>query len=399
VIGTPHAGFLIQEYLLPNYLQRSCSRNFFIDELELPVVLFWDHAHLQSARYLLQPWPTTPSQSGAGARETLKNLFTHPNVVHFFPDTGHAHEISKLGIGSFDEDSYYVQAVGPAFTQPGGRAEDDECFDNEIAFFGNVYLSESKKRPYAGNTGLAGLRVQARASCAADWRLSAWHAYLRAIDTLEYDERVALKLIPDQSFFWRFLHDELCLVMNGADRLRILQSCGKEIAFFGNFNDTNSNALMPEAFRLRGALPYDSALAGAFRRTRITVDVVNAAFINGFSVKLMACYAAGGFALTTPKNDIARAIGQPLAGEICCKNADDLADKLDFFLGQDVKRRELSRAIGDIVRREYSAEALFSRTLPPALEQLGIGAKRRAPRVLQLGPSGNASSASTMSER
>jgi hypothetical protein len=43
---------------------------------------------------------------------------------------------------------------------------------------------------------------------------------------------------------------------------------------------------------------------------------------------------------------------------------------LDFFLGQDRKRREVSRDIGAVVRRKYSAEALFARTLPKALERI-----------------------------
>ena len=367
-ISTPHAGYLIEEYFDPK-LPRTSARNFFIEELELPVVLFWDHAITQAARYLLRPWPNRPCESEVGARQRLRNLFTHPNIVHFFPDSGQAEELGRLEIGSFNDDSWYVQAMGKAFAESGSRAEDGEHFDEEVAFFGNIYLSASDRIPYAADPVLAWVRNQARGSCAADWRLSAWHAYLQSISALEPHEKAALRLVPDQSFFWRFLHDELSYFKNGEDRLRILQLCGKEIAFFGNFNDSNSNALMPRKFRLRGVLPYSSALADAFRRTRVTIDVANAAFINGFSVKLMVCFAAGGLALTNRKTDIARAIG-PLADEICYKDADDLAGKLDVFLGNDGKRREVSRAIGAIMRRAYSAEALFARTLPLALERI-----------------------------
>jgi hypothetical protein len=42
------------------------------------------------------------------------------------------------------------------------------------------------------------------------------------------------------------------------------QSCGGEVAYFGNFNDAASNALMADKFRLRGALRQNGALAAAF---------------------------------------------------------------------------------------------------------------------------------------
>src|SRR5439155_7089222 len=139
---------------------------------------------------------------------------------------------------------------------------------------------------------------------------------------------------------------------------RILRSCGKELAFFGNFNDPDSDAMMPNECRLRGVLPYGPLLADAFRRTRVTVDVANAAFINGFSVKLVDCFAAGGFVLTTRKADIGRALG-PLADEICYDGADELKGKLDFFLGHDRRRREVAQEIQSIVRQKYSARELF----------------------------------------
>jgi MoaA/NifB/PqqE/SkfB family radical SAM enzyme len=370
-ISTPHAGFVIQGCALPDPadLPTRRARNLFIDELELPVVLFWDHALTQAAHYSLRPMPETPCDSQGGAREALRSLFAHPNTVHLFPDSGHAEELGKLGIGSFNEDAWYVQSVGRAFADSGVQADAGKSFDDEVAFFGNIYLAASSRIPYAGNAALARLRDQARTSCAADWRLSAYHAYLRAIAALEPDERAELRLVPGQSFYWRFLYDELSFFMNGMERLRVLQSCGRDVAYFGNFNDPDSNAMMSGKYRLRGALQYDGTLAQAFRRTQVTIDVVNAPFINGFSVKLVDCFAAGGFVLTNHKSDISRAFG-PLADEICCDSADELAGKLEFFLGHERRRLEVSREIGAIVRREYSGEALFARTLPMALERL-----------------------------
>jgi hypothetical protein len=182
--------------------------------------------------------------------------------------------------------------------------------------------------------------------------------------------------VPNQSFYWHFLYDELSRFMNGEERLRLLQACGKTVAFFGNFNDPDSNAMMPPTTRLQGVLPYGPKLAESFRRTRVTIDVANAAFINGFSVKLVDCFAAGGFALTNRKSDLTRAFGK-LADQISYDAGDELAAKVDFFLTHDGQRRELADDIAEIVRQNYSVDALFARTVPLALDRLRRSARTR----------------------
>jgi glycosyl transferase family 1 len=366
-VSTPNAGYVVQGCLFTD-LDRpnGGSRNLFIDELELPVVLYWDQALTQSGYYSLGPCPDGPSDARGGALEKLRTLFAHRGIVHLLPDSGHIEELRKLGIGSFGEDAWYVQGIGSAFLDAGLQM-DRSRFDDEAAFFGNLYLASSKRIRYAADPALAQLRERARAAYGADWRLSAYHAYRGAMAALDPREQIALGLVPDQSFFWHFMYNELSRFMNGDERLRMLKSCGKEIAYFGNFNDPDSNAMMPDNSLLRGTLPYNAMLAGAFQRTMVTVDVANAEFINGFSPKLMACFAAGGFALTNYKADITRALG-PLAEEICCNGEDEFATKLDFFLTHERRRHEVAREIAAIVRHKYSSEALFARTLPVALD-------------------------------
>jgi spore maturation protein CgeB len=62
----------------------------------------------------------------------------------------------------------------------------------------------------------------------------------------------------------------------------------------------------------------------------LTVDVANSAFVNGLSVKLIDCFATGGFALTSRKNDLALAFGE-LADQIGYNNDDESATKMEFF--------------------------------------------------------------------
>jgi spore maturation protein CgeB len=96
---------------------------------------------------------------------------------------------------------------------------------------------------------------------------------------------------------------------------------------------------------------------------------VNAPFINGFSPKLLECYAAGGFLLTTRKRDIATAFGG-LADAIGYSSADELTAKIDYYLTHDSERRSVTRDMQEIIRHNYTASALFARTLPVAVESL-----------------------------
>src|SRR5262249_22694916 len=92
-IGTPHAGYVVQGAMCDRAARR---RSLFIDELEFPTILFWDHALTQAAHYLLHPWPQGPAQSQDGALAALAAFFRGRNVVHLFPDTGHARELKRL---------------------------------------------------------------------------------------------------------------------------------------------------------------------------------------------------------------------------------------------------------------------------------------------------------------
>jgi spore maturation protein CgeB len=99
--------------------------------------------------------------------------------------------------------------------------------------------------------------------------------------------------------------------------------------------------------------------------------VVNSPFINGFSPKLLECFAAGGFMLTTRKADIIRSFGD-LADAISYSKADELAEKVDYYLSHDLERRDVTREMQEIIRRDHTAAALYRRTLPQALERLRV---------------------------
>jgi hypothetical protein len=204
VVSTPNAGYVVQGGLI---IENISSRNLFLDDLELPATLFWDHALIQPASYLLNPQPARPSESQTGAVSILRALFCDPRIEHYFPDSGHLRV--RLGISSFDDTRWYVQEVGDAFNQTDQMLEPIERYDEDVAFFGNLYLVTSKRLPYSKDPTLIEVRSGAQAACSADWSLPAFQAYSALIDSLDADIKASCRLDPDQSFYWRFMHDEL----------------------------------------------------------------------------------------------------------------------------------------------------------------------------------------------
>jgi hypothetical protein len=240
--------------------------------------------------------------------------------------------------------------------------------EHQIAFFGNLYLTAAKNIDYGEHAALAKIRERALSALQQDWSLAPFHAYAGAIEATDQEARTQLRLHEDESFYWRFLFDELSVVANGEPRFRKINSLGRPICYFGGFADMESRAAAAAAgWTVRETAPYGAALADLYSTVRISIDVVNAPFIAGFSPKLFECYAAGGFMLTSRCGDLAKAIGE-LADLIAFSSAEELRAKVDWYLGRPHERREIAREIREIVRRDYMAESLLTRTIPIALD-------------------------------
>jgi hypothetical protein len=374
VIGAQHGGYAIQGGMIPapGSSEEEPSKNLFLDVMGLPTVLYWDHVITQAARYVITSWPRSPEESESGVTSTLKTLLTHPNAINFFPDSGHAAEIEKLGLYSCEHDPFFVTAVSQAFVQHGLEEHGSAVQCEELAFFGNIYLSASEQIPYCDQPALMKIRETALSRCKADWNLPVYDAYLEALQVISTEGRSALKLDRDQSFYWRFLYDELSIAANGEHRFATIAACNRPITFYGGFADPASRtAIASKGWQLRDALPHDGSLAEAYRTTKLTIDVVNAPFINGFSPKLLECFSAGGFMLTTRKKDMSAAFGD-LSDAIGYSNAAELGAKIDYFLTHESERRRVTRDMQEIIRRDHTAAALFARTLPEAIDRLRV---------------------------
>jgi hypothetical protein len=370
-ISSPHATFATAIRWVEDISSENVAanaNNVFLDLLQLPTVLYWDHV-LTQAMYSLRKTPSGPDDSSGGVIAELRRLFNHSRAFHFFPDSGHIAEVNRLGLGSFDASNHYVPGVSHKYVEYGERLRWRDGHDASVAFFGNLWLTAATRIRYP-QAELMEVRRQALDACALDWELSPYKAYSDAIGSLSSDLRAGLRLDLDQTFYWLFLDQEITRVANGEPRLRKLRGCRRPIAYFGGFADPESRQIAAAAgFVIAKDLPPDERLAAALQRTGISLDAVTAPFINGFSRKLLACFASGGFMLTTRKVDIASALGDP-ADAIGFSSDDELATKVEHYLSSDRERGELANQIATLVRRNYSNCAMFARTVPLALERI-----------------------------
>lgn len=371
-IGAPHAGYAIQPF---KALRRSRDRDAlpshpFLDELELPTFLYWDHALLQLPRYLVSAWPHGPEDSNAGVRQRLRALFNHPRAVHLFSDSGQIAELHRLGIAEFPANACYIPGISHQYVEYGSAPDSPGGTNDGAAFFGNIYVAAARRITYAHEALLA-LRGKALTALDVDWNRAPYEAYRDEIDRLAPALSAQLRLDPDQSFYWRFLFDELACVVNGERRLRIALACGRPLTYFGGFADPESRAIARDSGCILGDeyLPYGRSLAAAYQRQAVSIDVVNAPYINGFSTKLFSCFAAGGFMLSSRKGDLTAALGS-LADPISYSTAAELAAKVEHFLTARHQRRELAEHIQEAVRDRFTVSSLFARTVPAALESL-----------------------------
>jgi hypothetical protein len=184
-------------------------------------------------------------------------------------------------------------------------------------------------------------------------------------------QRSDLRLRPDESFYWRFLFDELSVVANGERRLQVALECGRPLTYFGGFADPETRAIVSGAGckLAEEYLPFGQPLAAAYQGQALAIDVANAPYINGFSTKVFSCFAAGGFMLTSRKADLAGALGD-LAEAIMFSSAEELSAKANHFLDAEHERRDLTREIQAVIREKFTASALYARTVPKALSAL-----------------------------
>jgi Glycosyl transferases group 1 len=340
------------------------QENIFIDILQIPTLLLWDHGLLQLPRQILVPLPSTPAEASKGAIRRLRKILNHPLYHHYSPDRGHIDAMHKAGVIDKRKVHFFLQPAYPNYVRHGYRSAPAGAYRTRIAFAGNVYLEAARTLPFRQEPVLEGM--EARVLAAKKNRLNEclWDLMMHEIGALDGSTRERLGLNPDSTFFWNFLHEEIETVGNTDVRLSILTGLKREYDFFGNFVEPASVNTLRDRYRVRfrKCLDYFTELPLLFMNSDVIVDVINLGYNTGISPKVMGCFASGGFVLFDYKDDFYQGMGE-VGNEVMYRSIDHLNQLVDEFLSDPRKRRDVSRYLQHRACTEFSFATLSKRIL------------------------------------
>jgi hypothetical protein len=325
--------------------------NLFTDVLDIPTICTWDHAPFELAEQLLTPHPAAPPQSTSGTLKRLRMALDHPRLIPWSRDSGQAARMQQFGLLPRAP----LFEISPSFPDMTAPAPAATAGTPSIAYIGALYPEKPAERPPA----LARLATGATAR----WLTrggACWDEIAHGIAALPADQRAALALDPDQSFFWAFVHRVIVHEAQTAKRLEILGATDRPIAFYGK-----PHAELPHHLQPMGTVPFGPALAAAYARHPIVIDAQSAGFIHGFGHKPIHAFAAGGFMLVDRKADFIAAFGD--AGEaVSYGSNEELAVKVERFLAAPAYRREVGDAIRARIAERHSLPDVLARILEQA---------------------------------
>jgi len=319
--------------------------NVFADILDIPVICLWDHAPLELANQLLQPYA-----DGDDALRQLSASLAHPRLIHWSPDSGQTRLMRALSLTGACPIIHEGLPVLPGFAPDASAA-----VKPGIGFVGHVYQEAVQySSPALENVA---------ANCIRQWLNSDgqpfWHFLANALPETG--------MTLNQTCVWKFAHRLTLHTAQTARRLRVLGSAAVPVTCYGDLRagpEVPAN-LVPVA----ADVPFGPELARVLAAHEIAIDVINPGAIDGYSSKPLLAFAAGGFMLVDRKSDFVGAFGQ--AGEAISYTA-DLAAKIDHFLSRPGARREVGDDIRNTIRSRFRLEDVLGRVLQKAREAVSV---------------------------
>lgn len=354
---------------LPNALYiLLCSthdgKNIFRDILRIPALMLWDHGLLQLPRQILNHNPSTPEEAQSGAVRRIRRALDHPLYIHYSPDKGHMAAMEQCGVLPASRVRFFLQPAYPNFVRFGYMSPPANAFRTRISFAGNVYVDAAENLPFRKRAELAG--IESRVLTAKRSRLTEclWDLLTHEIESLDAGTRKDLRLTPDSTFFWNFMHEEIEMVGNTDVRLTVLTGLRHEFEFYGNFVEPKSASVLRDRYRIlfRKSLDYFTELPLLFKNSDLIVDVINLGYNTGVSPKVMGCFACGGVMLFDYKDDFRQTMGE-VADQVMYRDVDHLNSLIDGFLANPRKRSDVSRYLQYRVATEFSFAVLAKRLL------------------------------------
>lgn len=341
--------------------------NLFTDVLEIPVIMLWDHGYLAFPALVLSPLAQRPEDSGDDAIRRVRDVINHPLFHHFPIDTAQIAEMRRLGMLTTPNVEFMPTFAYKPFLDY-GAAKAPRAYENDVAFLGNVYLSDQYKEDFASVPVAGRVLSEVLAEKRGKPALPAWPLIAERVEALTPDERGASRLDYDQSFFWHFANHTIGNRVNSQGRLETLTQIRQTVAFYGAFVDRGGIPLLKATpgIEYKGYVHFSDELPAVCANSRIVVDVTNAAFITNCSPKPTCCLAAGGFTLFDHKPDALACLGSD-AERLMYRDFDELNAKIDYFLTHEAEREALADHYCDLVRRDAD---YADRVLAPALRIL-----------------------------
>jgi hypothetical protein len=348
----PHLAIAPANYGLRCVVEsESGTSNVFTDILEIPLMMVWDHGLFGFPSQILAPLAETPEESRPGSMRKVSQIIDHPLMCHYPIDSAQVGEMRRLGMLHSDN----VQVVPAlAFTSflDFGRTVRSRDYINDVAFVGNVFLSDRYQakldRSVSGRCSEAVIAGKTANPTAAAWTL-----LTEQMEALSSSEKAESRLDYDQSYFWHFANDLVGVQCNTRSRMQTLSNIRRKVAFYGAFVDPDGIPRLSESgsIEYKGYVHFSTELPQVYARTRILVDVTNAAFISNCSTKPMCCFAAGGFSLFDYKPDVIKHLGSDIE-RVMFKDFDDLNAKIDYFLTHEKERESLADHLREAIQRK-----------------------------------------------
>jgi hypothetical protein len=358
-IGLHDAGYAI--YCRGRRQQDASLTNVFVEWLEVPTVLMWDHALLQFAPILIGPLPDSPAESVSGCLRLFERELSNPLFLHVARDSGHRRMLHDLGVLPEERILLEPGFAHPAFCEAAADASPSRLAD--VGFIGHVRPLNLDTRPARHHAALRDLREAAFQTASSDHSRSVQLELLQGLQQIPASLRTTLRLTPDESFYWSYLTSEVDVAQTRL-RTSVIGGVDRSLSVFGDFGVEGSYGeamLRPERFA------FGAALAAAFAGIAVTIDVVNPGFIHGFGTKVMNCFAAGGFMLQTWRRDFVARFGE-LGEAVSYSTLDDLRGKVDHFLSHEPERRAIAAALADRIRSDHLLPHVFGRLMDRALQ-------------------------------
>lgn len=327
--------------------------------LDLPTICIWDHAPLELADQLLTPLPEHPAHSRAGANAALQRAFTHPRLLHCARDSGQIRIMRELGLVAGGAVVHLPAKALPDFAPP---SEPVVAPSEPVCFIGHFYNEPPMALPE-----LESLAERILEQWSVSPTTPLWDVANTCIGELPSETRASLALDRDQTFFWRFVHRLIDHRAQTRRRLEMLGAAGTRVGVYGNLA-SNAPALPGNLLSLsEEEIPFGAPLAAVFARHAITIDVLSPGFVHGYSLKPVNGFASGGFVLVDRKRYFVADFGEAGAA-VSYTDGDDLAAKLDYFLGHPKERTELAGEMRAQIKASHGVDHFFVRLLDAAHE-------------------------------